>query len=130
MYFVNQVHLVAPASWRVLYIVEEIARVIDLGPGCSINFDQVYEPTFINLNTTTTLSTWFGTNARVAVQRLRQDSRNSCLADTARSGEQVRMMQPTRFERVNQGLQHMLLTNGVSKVFRPPFARQNEIAHT
>ena len=40
------------------------------------------------------------------------------------------MVQAARFQGINQCLKHVFLTNHVRERFWPPFAGQNEIAHT
>ena len=43
VHFVDEVHLVAAAGGRVLHVVEQLARVIDLGARGGIDFDEIDE---------------------------------------------------------------------------------------
>ena len=129
MYFVDQVHLVATACRRVLDIVEQVTGVVDLGFGRRVDFDQVDETTLIDLHAGAALAAGLRRHPFFTVERLGQDARNRRLADAARSGEQVGMMQAARIQGIDQGLEHVLLADGICKVFGPPLAGQDEIAH-
>ena len=43
VYFVDQVDLVASTTRRVPHVVQQFARVLDLGAACSVHLDQVDE---------------------------------------------------------------------------------------
>ena len=50
MDLVDQVNLVAPACWRVLHVIEQIAGVVDLRLGCGVNLNKVNEAPLIDLD--------------------------------------------------------------------------------
>ena len=129
MYFVDQVDLEATARRRILHIVEQIPRIVDFGLGGCVDLDQIDKSAFVNLPTRTAFAAWRRGDAGLAIECFGQDPCNCGLANTARSREQIRVVQAAGLQRVDQGLQHVLLTNRVGKVFRPPFAGQNEIGH-
>ena len=70
-----------------------------------------------------------GADAAFAVERLGEDARYRGFAHAARTGKQVGVMQALVIQRIDQGTQHVFLTDHFSKFARPPFARQNLIAH-
>ena len=63
------------------------------------------------------------------VEGLGQDARHRGLADAARAGEQVGVVQPLLRQRVGQGLHHVLLAHHFGEISRAVFARQHQIRH-
>ena len=64
-----------------------------------------------------------------AVQRLGEDARHRRLADAARAGEQVGVVQALRGERVGQGLHHMVLPHHFCEIPGAVLAGEHEIRH-
>ena len=126
VHLVDQVHLVAAARWRILNVIEQITRVIHLRFGRRINLNQIDKTALVNLDAGAALTTGFRCDALLAIQRLGQDTGDGRLANTACSGKKIRMMQPPRIEGIDQGLENMLLANGIRKVFGPPFAGEDD----
>ena len=52
----------------------------------------------------------------LAVERLGQDARHGGLADAARAGEQVGVVQALRAQRIGQRLHHVLLPHHLAEV--------------
>ncbi len=129
VHFVDQVDLVAAARRRVLHVVQQVARVVDLGLRRRVDLDQVDEAAFVDLDAGAALAAGLRGDALLAVERLGEDARDRRLADAARAREQVRVMQPARLQRVDQRLQHVLLPDRVGEGLGPPFARQDEVTH-
>jgi hypothetical protein len=48
VHLVDEVHLVAAAGRRVLHVVEQLARIVDLGARRRIDLDQVDEAAFVD----------------------------------------------------------------------------------
>ncbi len=57
VHLVDQVHLVAAPGWRVLHVVEQLARVVDLGARSGIDFDQVDAASGLDFAATPALET-------------------------------------------------------------------------
>ena len=92
VHFVDQVDLVAAARRRVLHVVEQLARVVDLGARGRVDLDQVDEAALVDLAAGAALAAGLRADARLAVQRLGEDARDRRLADAARAGEQERVV--------------------------------------
>ncbi len=129
VYFVDQVDLVASAARRVLHVVQQFARVLDLGAACGVHLDQIDEAPLVDLPADRTLPAGCGTDARLAVQALGDDPRDRRLADAAGTGEQIGMVQALIVQRVDQGLEHMRLADHFAERARTPFTCKNLITH-
>ena len=68
-------------------------------------------------------------DARLAIQGFGQYPRHRRLADATGAGEQVGMVHPFTFERIDQGTDDMLLPCYLREFFAPPLAGQRQIAH-
>ena len=88
VHFVDEIDLVAAARGRVLHVVQQLARVIDLGARGGVHLDQIDEAPGIDLAARRAFPAGLGAHALLAVQALREDSRDGRLADAARAGEQ------------------------------------------
>ncbi len=102
MHLINQVHLEATASRRVLDVIQQIASIIDLGLRCGIDLDQIDEAALVDLLTRGTFATWLGTDSSFAIECLCQDSCDRGFANATRPCKQVSMMQTAGFERIDQ----------------------------
>ena len=126
---VDQVNLVAPACWRVLHVIEHIAGVVDLRLGCGVDLNKVNKAPLIDLDAGAAFPARLRRNALLTVKRLGENTSNRGLADSPGAREQVSMMQAPGVQRIDQGLEYVLLANRVREVFGPPFAGQDEITH-
>ncbi|KPX97188.1 Uncharacterized protein ALO63_05623 [Pseudomonas amygdali pv. mori] len=129
VHFVDQVDLEATATWRVLHVIQQFARVFDLGAAGGVDLDQVDETAFIDLFAHRASATGRGGDAGLAVQALGDDPRDSGLADASRAGEQIGMVQALAVQRVDQGLQHMSLADHFAERARTPFTCKDLITH-
>ena len=102
VHFVDQVDLVAAARRRVLHVVEQLARVVDLGARGRVHFEQVDEAARVDVAAGAALAAGLRRHALLAVQRLGEDARDRGLADAARAGEQERVVDAARVERVRR----------------------------
>jgi len=125
VHFVNQINLVAATRGSVLDIVEQV----HFGSRSRIDLNQIDKPAFVNLQTGAAFATWLRGNTFFAIECFRENAGNRRFSYAPGTCKQVRVMQPAGLQCVDQGLQNMLLTDRVGKVFWPPFACQNEIAH-
>ena len=62
-------------------------------------------------------------------KRLREQARDGGLADAARAGEQIRVVQPVVGERIGERLHDVRLPDELLEAPRPPFPRQNRVTH-
>ena len=129
VHLVDEVHLVAAAGRRVLHVVEQLARVVDLRPRRRVDFDEVHETPAVDLLAGPAYAARLGSNAGLAVQTLREDSSNRGLADATRPGKEKRVMDTPGLERINQSAPDMLLPDQLGKFLGAPFTRQRGIAH-
>src|SRR5207248_6987046 len=68
-----------------------------------------------------------GRGPLLAVQGTREDPRRRRLAAAARTGEEERVRDPPRLQRVDQGADDVLLAGQVLEALRPIFAGENEV---
>ena len=129
VYFVDQVDLVTPTGWRVLHVVEQIPGFVDFRARSGVDFDQVHEPALVDLDTARTLTTRRTAHALLTIQSLREYARERSLADPARAGKQVRVMQSIGIKRVDECPEHMPLADDTIESPGTPLAGQNLIAH-
>ena len=87
MHFVDEIHLVAATGRRVLHIVEQLARVIDLGARRGVDLDQIDTAPGLNFTAAATLQAGLSADAALAVQTLRQNARHRSLADATSTGK-------------------------------------------
>jgi hypothetical protein len=125
VHFVDQVDLVATASRRVLHVVEQLARIVDLGARSGVHFDQVDEATLVDLATGTANAAWRRRHAGFAIQRLGENARDGGFAYTSRAGEQERMVHSAGLQRVDERAHDVILASQLSKTARPPFAGES-----
>ena len=92
MHFVNQVDLEARSGWCVLYVVQQLSRVFDLGARCGVNLRHIDTATLGNLDATGADTAWGCSNALLAVETLCDESRYVVLP-TPRVPVKVSMMQ-------------------------------------
>ena len=129
VHFVDQVDLVAAAGRQVLDVLEQLARVVDLGAGGRVDLDQVHEAALVDLAAGAALAAGRRADAALAVERLREDARDRRLADAARAGEQEGVMDAARVERVDERLAHVLLADQLGEAAGTPLAGEYEVAH-
>ena len=129
VYFIDQVDLEAAGRRRVLHIVEQLARIIDLGARGGIDLDQIDAAPGIDAGAAGALTARFGTDTAFAVQALGQDARHGRLAHAAGAGKQVSMMQTAARQRVAQRPQHVLLAGHFAEAARTPFTCECGVGH-
>ena len=129
VHLVDEVHLEAAARRRVLNVVEQLARVVDLGARGGVDLDEIDEPSRIDGRARRADAAGLRNDARLAVQRFREQARDGGLADAARAREQIRVMQPVVRERIGERLHDVRLPDELLEPPRPPFARQNRVTH-
>ena len=66
VHFVDEVHLVAAAGRRVLHVVEQLARVVDLGARGGVDLDEVDEAAGVDLAAGGADAAGLGADARVS----------------------------------------------------------------
>ena len=121
MHFVDDIYLEAAAAGRVQGAFQQFTHIVDLRVRCSIQFDQVYEAPAIDFPAGTAFSTWCGRDSGCTIQGLRKDSCNGGLADPARTGKQIGVMQAILRERIAQRAYYMLLPDQLGEASGTPF---------
>ncbi len=129
MHFVDQVDLVSTAGRCVLHVVEQLARVVDLGARRGIDLDQIDEAALVYFAAGRAFAAWSCRHTGLAVEALGEDARDGRLADAASSGEQERVVHPPLRQRIAQRHSYVLLPDEFGEGTRPPFARKREITH-
>ena len=129
MNLVNQVNLEAGMGRRVLDVLQQFARILDLGPRGCINLDKVNTAALRYLKAGGTFPAGLRTHTTFTVEAFGQNSGNGGFANTACAGKQLGMVQPIIVQRMNQRLEHMLLADHLPKHPGPPFSRQNLVGH-
>ena len=127
VHFVDEVDLVAAARRRVLHVLEQLARVIDLGARGGVDFDEVDEAALVDLLAGSAGAAGRGGDAGVAVEALRQDARDGGLAHAARAGEQECVVHAPLRQGIAQRLAHVLLSDELREGTWPPLTRECEV---
>src|SRR3989338_6399375 len=125
MHLIDDIHLEAAAGRRVQRAFEQFTHVVNLGVGRGVQFNQVDKTSTIDFLAGTALPAGRRGDSCRAVQRLGKDARDGGLADPARAGKQVSMMQSILVKRVAERLDDMLLPRQLRESFWTPFAREN-----
>ena len=129
MHFVDEVHLEATARRGVLHVVEQLARVIDLGARGRVDFDEIGEASRVDLEAAGAHAARLGSDPALAVEALGEDARDGGLAHAARPGEEECVVHAAAGERVHQRAPHVLLPDELGELLRAPLARQGGVAH-
>ena len=127
--FVDEVDLVPAAGGRVLHVLEQLARVVDLGARGRIDFDEIDEPAFIDLATGGAFPARGRPRRHFAIEALGEDARDGGLAHAAGAGEEEGVMDAVGGERVGERLQHMLLAGELLEALGAPFTGECGVAH-
>ncbi len=128
MHFVDHVDLEASDRRRVDRLVEQLGHLVDAAVRCRVHLDVVDEAARIDLGAGLADAAGLRGDAAVAVrpgaiQGLGQDARQRGLADAARTGKQVGVMQPLLFQRMRERAHHVLLADQRGEIPGAPFAR-------
>ncbi len=129
VHFVDQIDLVAAACRHVLHVVEQLARVVDLGARRRVHLDQIDEAPLVDLATGRALAARRRRDALLTVEALGQNPRDRRLADATRAGEQERVVHAIVVERIRQRAQHVLLADHLGEVARPPGTSESGVTH-
>ena len=117
---VDHVDLVAPGHRRIDHLLEQLGHLFDTPVGGGIHLDIVGKPTLLDRDAGTALAAGPRADAGFAVECSRQDSRDRGLADPARTGKEIGVMQPAGVERMAECANHMLLPDERLEIARPP----------
>ncbi len=131
---VDHEHLEAADAGLVGRTLDQLARLVDAAIGRRVEFDVVHVAVGIDLGAGLALAAGLGgdtprTVGPGAVQALGQDARHRGLADAARAGEQIGVVQSAAGQRVAQGTHDVLLPDHLAEAARPVLARENHRCH-
>ena len=129
VYFVDDIDLKATARRRIHGVFQQLPHFIDLGVSRRIHFEQIDETAAVDFRAGGTSTTGRRRHAGFTIERFGENARQRCLADAARAGKEIGVVQPLLIQRVRQRPHDVLLADQAGKCFRPPFARQNLITH-
>src|SRR5690606_16838554 len=83
----------------------------------------------VDLTAGAALAAGLRTHAGLAVEAAGEDAGDGRLADTARAGEQVGVVQAVVVERVDEGLEHVALAGHFAEAAGAPLSCQNLVGH-
>jgi hypothetical protein len=134
VHFVDHVDLEAPDDRLVDRLIEQLRDLVDAAVRRRIELDVVDVAPGVDVAAGVARAAGRGRDAAAAVgpgavQALGEDARHRRLADAARAGEEIGMVQPLRFERVGKRLHDVLLADQLVEAARPVLAGEHEITH-
>ncbi len=130
VHFVDQVDLVAPDGRRIARVVEDLAHVVDAGVRRGVEFQQVDEAAGVDVDACRAHAAGRrGDAVGDAVEALGENARDGRLADAARAGQKVGVVQLAARQRVRQRRDHVFLPGQFRERLRPPLAGENLVTH-
>ncbi|KAG0190211.1 hypothetical protein DFQ28_002345 [Apophysomyces sp. BC1034] len=129
VHFVDHIDLEARIDRRIDRALEQRRHFVDTAVAGRVHFDIVDEAPVVDLSTRVAHTAWRGRDAGLAIERLGQNPRQRGLANTARAGEQISMMEPLRLQRMGERAHHVLLADERREIPGPPLACENLIGH-
>ena len=127
MHFVDDIHPIFAHGGGKMYLFTQIADVVHAVVGGSIDLRHIQHGTLIDAAAYLAFVARIAIHRMQAVDRFRQNFGAGGLAGSARSGEQIRVRQPSGAQFVFQRCGHMRLTPYIRKGLRPPFTVQHLI---
>ena len=121
---------VASAGGRVSHHLAQFANLIDAAVGGRIDFNHVEGISEADLAAGIALVAGFRGGPLRAVERFGENARGGCFAHAARSGKNVGMRHSPGLDGVGQRARDVLLPDHVAKRLRPPFSRDDLVAHS
>ena len=131
---VDHEDLVAADAGLVGGALDEVADLVDAAVAGGVELDVVEVAVGVDLGAGLAHAAGLGGDAAAAVgagavQALGQDARDRRLADAARAGEQVGVVQPPLLQRIRQRLHHVFLPHHLREAARTVFAGQDDVRH-
>ena len=138
--FGEHVHLVdhedleAPLHRLVDRLLQQRLYFVDTPVGGRVELGVIDKAAGINVGTSLAHATRRGRDAALpvrplAIERLGQNARHRGLADAARAGEQIGVVQALRGQRIGQRLHHVVLPHHFGEVAGAVLAGEHEIGH-
>ena len=129
VHLVDEVHLVTPPCRRVENVLQQFARILDLGARRRVDFQQIDKTAVGDLPASAAHPTGCRGDALLAVEAFGNEPGERGLAHAAGARQQVGMMEPIAAQRVDQGTQHVLLPDHLFEGLRTPTAREYLVTH-
>ena len=129
VHFVDHIHLESAPRGCVGGVFQQLTHFVDARIGRSINFQQINEAPGVDFLAGCALTTRRSRDARFAIQRFSEDAGNGCLADPARPGKEIGVVQTLLGERMIECTYDVFLTHQGREIARSPLARENLITH-
>ena len=126
MNFIDDEDLVPVARGRDRYRIDDhVAHILDAGIRSRVDLKHIHRIRFRDLNARWTLVTGSCGQTGRAVERLCQYARSGGLADAARTGEQVGVMNAIVLERVPERAADRILPDHLLEGLGPELARDD-----
>ena len=109
--------------------VAQLAHVVDAGVRGGVDLAHVHVDAFGDLAADDALIARLDGRALHAVQRLGENARAGGLAHAADAGEEIRVMNAARLDRILQSADRRLLADDVAESLGAVFARERLIGH-
>ena len=127
--FVDHIDLEARIGRRIDRLFKQLRHFIDAAVGSRIHFDVIDEAPGIDGNACFARAAGLGGDSRLAIERLGKDTRQRGLADPARSGKQIRVMQSLLLQRMRERPHDMLLPDERLKALGAILSGKDLIRH-
>jgi len=107
----------------------DFARLFHLGMGGGVDFDHIDAGLVGNGEAGFALTARFPVDRMQTVQRLGEDSRRRCFSNSAWSDEEIRLRDPSGYNRIPQCAGDVFLSDHIGKFLRSPFTSDHLISH-
>ena len=128
--FVEDHDFVASAGGRVAHHLAQFADLVDAAVGGRVDFNHVEGISEADLAAGVALVAGFRGGALRAVERFGENARRGCFAHAARARKNVGMRHAAGLDGVGERARDVLLPDHVGKRLRPPFSRDDLVAHS
>src|SRR5262245_2349104 len=129
VHLVDDVNLEAAGRRRVDRALEQLRHLVDAAIRRRVELDIVGKAAGIDLGARAAAVARPRSDPGFAIQALGEDARERRLADAARPGEEISVVQSLLLKSMPQRAHHMLLADQTVEVPRPPLPRKYLIAH-
>ena len=134
VHLINHEDLEAPLHGFVDRLLQQGLNLVDAAVTGGIQLGIVHKASAINISARLADTTGASGDSTItvralAVQRFSQDARHRGLANAARTGKQVGMVQALGGQRVGQGFHHVVLPHHLGKIAGAVLAGEHEIRH-
>ena len=127
--FVDDIDFIFGADRQMENFLADFARLFHLGMGGGVDFDHIDAGLVGNGEAGFALTARFPVDRMQTVQRLGEDSRRRCFSNSAWSDEEIRLRDPSGYNRIPQCAGDVFLSDHIGKFLRSPFTSDHLISH-